>query len=574
MAENDSDPNIFETENFSCDKKTCEIMTSAEKWLYIVPEKKKYYVLVLTLIQAFAGSLGVLYALFFRNGIDSAVKKDAKTFRHYIFLIIILVLVQIFVSMITRWLREFSAADIENTFKSRLLNKILHKDYSSVSAIHTAEWLNRLTSDTAIIASGYVEILPGLCETFVKLFSALAMIIFMDKRLAYILIPSGIIFIMFTFLFRKILRQLHKNIQEQDGLLKIFLQERLGSLIIIRSFGAEYQTELKAAEKMMSHKNARMRRNYFSNFCNAGFSFAMHGIYLLSVIYCANGIMTGTVSYGTLTAIMQLIGQIQAPFANMSGYLPKFYAITASAERLMEVEKFSDELETMSKDKIQNFYRQNFISFGLQDTYFCYEPKKNILNGLSLEIKKGEYVAFTGHSGCGKSTVLKLLMSMYSLENGERFIFSTDGREKLTASWRKLFAYVPQGNFLMNGTIREIISFSDPTVAQDNARLNEALKIACADEFVNDVDTILGELGTGLSEGQMQRIAIARAIFSECPILLLDEATSGLDEQTEKRLIENLRNLTDKTVIIVTHRPSVLSICDRVLKFSDGGNLQ
>lgn len=217
-------------------------MTSAEKWLYIVPEKKKYYVLVLTLIQAFAGSLGVLYALFFRNGIDSAVKKDAKTFRHYIFLIIILVLVQIFVSMITRWLREFLAADIENTFKSRLLNKILHKDYSSVSAIHTAEWLNRLTSDTAIIASGYVEILPGLCETFVKLFSALAMIIFMDKRLAYILIPSGIIFIMFTFLFRKILRQLHKNIQEQDGLLKIFLQERLGSLIIIRSFGAEYQT--------------------------------------------------------------------------------------------------------------------------------------------------------------------------------------------------------------------------------------------------------------------------------------------------------------------------------------------
>ena len=214
-----------------------------------------------------------------------------------------------------------------------------------MSAIHTAEWLNRLTSDTAIVASGYVEILPGLCETFVKLFSALAMIIFMDKRLAYILIPSGIIFIMFTFLFRKIFRQLHKNIQERDGLLKIFLQERLGSLIIIKSFGAEYQTELKAAEKMMSHKNARMRRNYFSNFCNAGFSFAMHGIYLLSVIYCANGIMTGTVSYGTLTAIMQLIGQIQAPFANMSGYLPKFYAMTASAERLMEVEKFSDELE-------------------------------------------------------------------------------------------------------------------------------------------------------------------------------------------------------------------------------------
>ncbi len=549
-------------------------MTSAEKWLYAVPKKKKYYVVALTLMQAFAGSLGVLYALFFRNGIDSAVKKDAKNFRHYIALIIILVLVQISVSMIIRWLRELSAADIENTFKSRLLNKILHKDYSSVSSIHTAEWLNRLTSDTAIIASGYVEILPGLAETFVRLFSALAMIVFMDKRLAYILIPSGMIFMIFTFLFRKVLRQLHKNIQEQDGKLKIFLQERIGSLIVIKSFGAEVQTGLEAARKMTNHKVARMKRSYVSNFCNAGFGFAMHGIYLLSVIYCANGIMTSTVTYGTLTAIMQLIGQIQAPFANISSYLPKYYAMTASAERLMEAEKFSDEAKVMNINEIQKFYKENFISLGLKDVYFCYEPQKNVLNGLSLEIKRGEYVAFTGHSGCGKSTVLKLLMSMYPLENGEKFIFSTDGREKLTSFWRKLFAYVPQGNFLMNGTIREIVSFSDPTAKNDNVRLREALKVACADEFVNDVDTVLGERGTGLSEGQMQRIAIARAIFSECPILLLDEATSALDEQTEKRLIENLRNLTDKTVIIVTHRPSVVSICDRVLSFSDGGKLQ
>ena len=376
------------------------LMTSAEKWLCAVPKKKKYYVVALTLMQAFAGSLGVLYALFFRNGIDSTVKKDAKNFRHYIFLIIILVFVQISVSMIIRWLRELSVAEIENTFKSRLLNKIFHKDYSSVSAIHTAEWLNRLTSDTAIVASGHVEILPGLAETFVRLFSALAMIVLMEKWLAYILIPSGIIFIMFTFLFRKVLRQLHKNIQEQDGKLKIFLQERIGSLMVIKSFGAEEQTELEAVGKMTNHKNARMKRNYVSNFCNAGFIFVMHGIYLMSVIYCANGIMTGTVTYGTLTAIMQLIGQIQAPFANISGYLPKYYAMTASAERLMEEEKFSDEAEVMNINEIQKFYKENFISLGLKDAYFCYEPQKNILDGLSLEIKKGEYIAFTGHSGC------------------------------------------------------------------------------------------------------------------------------------------------------------------------------
>ena len=549
-------------------------MTNPAKWLYTVPEKKRYYVLALTLIQAIAGSLGVIYALLFRNGIDSAVKKDAKNFRHYISLIVILVLLQISVSMIIRWLHELATADIENTFKSRLLNKILRKEYAQVSSIHTAEWLNRLTSDTKVVADGYVEILPGLSETVVRLFSALVMIVVLDKWFAYVLIPSGIIFVIFTCVFRKVLRQLHKNIQEQDGKLKIFLQERIGSLMIIKTFGVEKQTEIEGAEKMMKHKAARMRRNYFSNFCNAGFGFVMHGIYLMSVVYCAKGIMTGTVSYGTLTAIMQLIGQIQAPFANISGYLPKYYAMTASAERLMEAERFSDEAERISVREVLNFYDKNFLSLGLTNAYFSYEPQKNILSGLSFEIKKGEYVAFTGQSGSGKSTLLKLLMCLYSLNEGERFIVSRNGRENLTASFRKLFAYVPQGNYLMKGTIMEIISFSDPTAANDEARLQEALKIACADEFVNDVDELLGERGTGLSEGQMQRIAIARAIFSGSPIVLLDEATSALDEHTEKRLIENLRTLTDRTVIIVTHRPAVLSICDRVLNFSDGGKLQ
>lgn len=548
-------------------------MTSVARWLYTVPDKKKYYVLTLTLIQAIAGILGVIYALLFRNGIDSAVKKDAKNFCHYIFLIVILVLIQISASMIIRWLRELAATDIENTFKSRLLNKILHKEYAPVSSIHTAEWLNRLTSDAKVVADGYVEILPGLSETVVRLFSALVMIVVLDKWFAYVLIPSGIIFVIFTCVFRRVLRQLHKNIQEQDGRLKIFLQERIGSLMIIKTFGAEEQTEIEGAEKMVSHKMARMHRNYFSNFCNAGFALTMHGIYLVSVIYCANGIMTGTVSYGTLTAIMQLIGQIQTPFANISSYLPKYYAMTASAERLMEAEKFSDEAKIMSVKEVLIFYDKSFLSIVLNNAYFSYTGE-NVLSGLSFEIKKSEYVAITGQSGCGKSTMLKILMCLYPLNQGERFIISVNGRENLTSSWRKLFAYVPQGNFLMNGTIREIISFSDPTAANDDERLQEALKIACADEFVNDVDTILGERGTGLSEGQMQRIAIARAIFSESPILLLDESTSALDEQTEKRLIENLQTLTDRTVIIVTHRSAVLSICDRVLSLSDGGKLQ
>ena len=196
-----------------------------------------------------------------------------------------------------------------------------------------------------------------------------------------------------------------------------------------------------------------------------------------------------------------------------------------------------------------------------------------------MDIRKGEYVAFTGHSGCGKSTLLKLLMCLYPLDRGERYLRSQTGDRTveipLTAAWRGLFAYVPQGNQLMSGTIREIIAFGDPEAMHQEERMKRALRISCADEFVKEldhgIDTLLGERGCGLSEGQMQRIAIARAVFSERPVLILDESTSSLDEVTEQRLLKNLRQMTDKTVLIITHRPAALEICDRRIDMTENG---
>jgi ATP-binding cassette subfamily B protein len=261
--------------------------------------------------------------------------------------------------------------------------------------------------------------------------------------------------------------------------------------------------------------------------------------------------------------------------------------MNASAERLMEIEQFQDDQDAAaySADEINAFYESRLLSFGLQDAEFTYYPAAEsirnlskddqpvVLDHISVEIRRGEYVAFTGHSGCGKSTVLKLLMSIYQLDGGERYLTDTQGTKLLSAEWHRLFAYVPQGNQLMSGTIREIIAFADKADMQNDERINRALHIACADVFVSEldggIDTMLGERGTGLSEGQMQRIAIARAIFSESPILLLDEATSALDADTEKRLLQNLRSMTDKTVVIVTHRPAALEICDRVIDFTN-----
>ena len=563
---------------------------NAIKWLWDVTGTKKFYVGALMLVQALHGASGVLYALLLRNIVDSAVDGNRPLFWQNVLWTALLVLGQVLLRAVIRFLEEQSRSTLENQLKARLLHEILYKDFAAVNAIHSGEWLNRMTNDCMIVANHFTEILPGIAGMIVKLISAAVMIIALDKRFAAILIPAGIALLFLTYAFRKTLKRLHKHIQETDGTLRIFLQEHLGSMMMIRSYAVESQTEQEAWKKMQQHRAARMRKNHFSNICNIGFQAGMQGMYLLGVCYCGYGILTGIISYGTLTAITQLISQIQSPFANITGYLPKFYAMTASAERLMEIEVFKDDCSNPSKtaQEIQEFYQNDFAELTLQDMNFTYYPAAEkienlskeampvVLHNISLSVKKGEYAAFTGQSGCGKSTVLKLLMCVYQPDSGKRTVADTKGNiQDLDSAWHRLFAYVPQGNQLMSGSIREVIAFADKSKMQDDVKIQKALKIACADEFINElengIDTILGERGTGLSEGQMQRIAVARAIFSESPVLLLDESTSALDEATEWQLLQNLRQMTDKTVIIVTHRPAALNICDKIFQFTENG---
>ncbi len=562
---------------------------NALRWLWDVPGKKKLNILALTLVQVLHGASGVFYALLLREVVDAAAGRDGSGFRRSLALLVGLVILQLALRALIRWLTELSKSSLENTFKRRLTDTLLHRDLLRICAVHSGEWLNRLTNDTKVAADGCVDILPGLSGMAVKLVSALAMILALEPRFAAILIPGGAVMLFSAWFFRRKLKTLHKQVQEADGRLRVFLQERIGNLLMIRSFAAEEQTLRETEQKTGDHQAARMRRNHFSNFANTGFGAAMNGMYLLGVGWCGYGILTGAISFGTLTAITQLITQIQAPFAGITGYLPRYYAMLASAERLMEAEAFAGNVEDAAPpEAMADFYENELASIGLEDASFTYYPaaegagelsKENmpvVLEGLSLEIRKGETVAFTGHSGCGKSTALKNLMCVYSPDGGRRYYTDRKGgRHDLTGAYRRLFAYVPQGNALMNGTVREVVAFAEPGAAHDEKRLEQAFRIACAEEFVSELpdgaDTLLGERGTGLSEGQMQRLSIARAVFSGSPILLLDEATSALDGETEKRLLENLRSMTDKTVIIVTHRPAALTICDRVLRFTENG---
>ena len=575
---------------------------SALHFINEVAGKSRLYIVFLLLVQTVLGISSVFYALLIRGLIDGAVAHDSSKMLTYCILFVALVAGQIALRAVLRFLEEYAKATYENAFKSRLFAGLLTHNYGVVTATHSGEWMNRLTSDTVVVAEGLATIVPGVAGMVTKMAGALVVILIMELRFAYILVPGGILLVLLTYIFRKQLKKLHKQMQEKDGLVRIFLLEHLGSLMIVKAFGKETDSLTEAEGHMREHKKARMRKNHFSNVCNIGFGAVMNGAYVFGAVYGALAIYNGTMTYGTFMAMLQLISQIQNPFANITGYLPKYFAMLASAERLMEIEAYekdkvrdrnegcvAGEVQTEHKaymaDTIDNgaeysgsidkSHKSRHIpdnsTFGLYHVNFTYLPPvvtegdldlPIVLKDYSLKIRKGEFVAFTGPSGCGKSPVLKLMMGLYTVDAGEVY-----GCE------RSMFAYVPQGNQLMSGSIRDIITFSDKDKTGDEVGIHRALHIACADGFIAElehgIDTLLGERGLGLSEGQMQRLAIARAIYSDRPVLLLDEATSALDAGTEEEVLGNLRSMTDKTVIIVTHRPAALKLCDRQVVFGE-----
>ena len=488
------------------------------KYISRVSGKTKVHIITLLLVQMSLGMSSVFYALFFRDVIDGAVSHDREAMIHSILCLVLLVMLQIAFRAVVRFLQEYANAGFENAFKERLFTVLLTKDYGAVTAVHSGEWVNRLTSDTTVIAEGLSTILPGIGEMLTKMCGAAVMILIIEPRFGLLLIPGGLLLVVLTYIFRKQLKKLHKKVQEADGKVRVFFQEHLESLVIIKSYAREDKSVAESVDKMREHKQARIKKNHFSNLCNVGFASAMNGAYLLGVVYSAFGIYHGTVSYGTLMALLQLIGQIQTPFANITGYLPKYYAMIASAERLMEVDRFADDGGSAVGDTIQQekelpevdqladdrertagitIQQENdrtetfFTELGLRRAAFSYESEEKgrteVFENLDFSIRRGEFVAFTGASGCGKSTVLKLLMSLYPLKSGEKYIEVSDRGKvrELDASFRKLFAYVPQGNLLMSGSIRDIVTFGEAEVITD--RMKKALDISCALDFVSEL---------------------------------------------------------------------------------------
>ncbi len=540
---------------------------------FIASVSKKHFpaLILITIFNAFNAFLGVYFAIAMRNVINSAIAKDyAATYRAALIFVGIIVL-QVLIFIFVKLIASHISARLEIAFRNRVFFSVLKKQYGSVSKFHSGEIMNRLFNDVSVVSENASTLIPAVVGLFTKLIAAFFAILFVDKLFALIILAGGVATFLVARLLRGIMKKTHREVQETGGALRSFVQEATENLLIIKAFKMEKSIE--EVEDDLSEKNykKKMRRTVFSSCTSAGFTTLLNLGYVYAVIWGAYKLLIGTIGfgYGDFTAILQLINQIQTPFAGLSGSLSKYYSAQASAERLLEFCDLPDDIAEKELD-IKKLYSET-LGLSLCGVNFSYD-KTLVFECADAHINKGELVLISGISGIGKSTMLKLLMGVIKPDSGEIYAEAETGKKTaLDASTRGMFAYVPQGNFLMSGTVRKNMQLANENAT--DSEIENALRLACADfifELPQGIDEVLGERGSGLSEGQVQRLAIARAILCGAPILLLDEATSALDEATERKVLEHIMSLDGKTCLCISHRAAAKEICNAVLYMENG----
>ena len=517
-------------------KKTVKTDKNVLKWIFKVCQKQVPLMILLVILNAVYGVSSVFFAKFSKNIIDGATQaKDFDIVVKFALCMLGLVVFQMTLNITKNSLSERCSARLEMILKKYLLDLVISKDYQKVTSYHTGDLQNRMFNDVRLVATGFTTIIPEAAYFGAKLLSSLIYLIIIDKIFALIFVVGGCAVFLITRLFRKTLKKLHKNVQETEGKTRSFIQEILTNLLVIKAFSVEDRINDTTDELQEYNFGARMKKRNFSICANVGLGAVFSVGTVFAIAFGAYSILFKGMTYGTVTAIIQLVNQVQSPFVSLSGIMPKYYTTLASAERLMELDDLPNETQKNATEIDAVKVYQELKSIDFNHISFKYD-RDIILDNTSLKINKGDFVAIMGISGIGKSTLLKLLLGVFNLNSGSITLETDSGSIPIDKNTRKLFSYVPQGNMLISGTIRDNITFINQNASDEE--IEQAIRISCSKQFIDElpsgIETVIGEKGLGLSEGQVQRLAIARSLLANAPVILLDEATSALDENTEK----------------------------------------
>lgn len=519
-----------------------------------------------TIINIAIGILLVFTDLAFVWGtklcIDIATHNNTRfSLKSAITLLIILLITQLLLSYASKWVKATLGAKSTCQMQKDNYRHLLQCDWSALKQYHSGDILNRLEKDIDSIVTFLTESIPSLLATVTRLIGAFLILYIMNKTLALIIIIICPLFLIISKLYVKKTRLITHDIRTSESKIQTTIQEGLQHITVLKTFGKTLWATEILNETQNNLKKGIKNKTIYSSISSLTMNFGFSAGYIITFTWGVLNLENGIITYGALIAFMQLIGQIQAPIRNLSRYIPIFINAFTASERIIE-------LQAIKQEKLFNKpLLKGDVGIELKNVTFQYPKGRHIFENFSYNFAPHSKTAIVGETGKGKTTLIRLVLSLLHPQKGCIEIYNQTTRLSLTNLSRNNFSYVPQGNTLLNGTIKSNLILGNEYATETD--MVNALTAACANFVFNSekgLDMPCGEGGNGLSEGQAQRISIARALLKPCSILIMDEATSSLDEYTEKNVIKNITNLyPEKTIIFITHRPEILKYCTHVL---------
>ena len=557
------------------------------KWMGSYAKPAIPFLIFSIVVNVIFALIGIYNVTVSKSLIDSAISGDSEGTIRWLIVMLVITLISMLSTPITSFMSTHSSTKLTQNIQRKIYQHIQCSDWLEQSKFHSVSLLTRVTSDVSNISSAILGTIPSLVSLTVTLFGSFYTLISWAPSIAFAAVFIGPFLILVGKYFSSKLKDLYKEAQEEDVKYRSFMQESIQNIMIVKTFCMEKVNMHRLIEIQNNKYKIAMSNTRLSTMTSMSMSFCSSLAYFTIFTWGVLNIAKGISTYGTFTGMLQLYSKVQAPFSSLASMIPGLISTIAAAERLMEieaipVEKMADEkeldnitsleiaLDSISNKVSSNFNKPNIV---FDNVSFAYKANNNILNNINLTIESGETIAFVGPSGEGKTTIIRLILSLINPTEGNVLLSEGNLIKEINRNYRELISYVPQGNTLFSGSIRDNLKYGNLNASDDEIKV--ALSNACALDFVNeledDLDTMIGEKGVGISEGQAQRIAIARSFLRERPILILDEATSALDPETEVNVLKAVRALPTKpTCIIITHRPSALNICNRIIKLEKG----